>query len=86
MGVASSLEYLRVNHFHFLRPQPPRWGFPSDSVVKSPPAVQETKEMRVRSLGWEDPLEKKTHSSILAWESPLTEEADGLQSMGSQRA
>ena len=42
MGVASSLEYLRVNHFHFLPPHPARWGFSSDSVVKSPPAVQET--------------------------------------------
>ena len=37
--------------------------------------------------GWEDPLEKEmaTHSSILAWEIPWTEEPDGLQSMGSQR-
>ena len=48
--------------------------------------MQETQEMRVRSLGWEDPLEEKmaTHSSILAWRIPWTEEADGLQSMGSQ--
>ena len=40
-----------------------------------------------RSLGQEDPLEKKmvTHSSILAWEIPWTEEPDGLQSMGMQR-
>ena len=44
-------------------------------------------EMRVRSLGWEDPLVKEiaTHSSILAWEIPWTEETGGLQSMGSQR-
>jgi len=44
-------------------------------------------EMRVRSQGWEDPLEKEmaTHSSILAWRIPWTEEAGGLQSMGSQR-
>ena len=42
---------------------------------------------RVRSLGWENPLEKElaTHSSILAWEIPWTEEPDGLQSMGLQR-
>ena len=42
--------------------------------------------MWVRSLGWEDPLEEKmaTHSSILAWRIPWTEEAGGLQSMGSQ--
>ena len=43
--------------------------------------------MRVQSLGGEDPLEKEmtTHSSILGWEIPWTEEAGGLQSMGSQR-
>ena len=42
----------------------------------------------VRSLGWEDALEKKmaTHSSILAWEIPWTEEPGGLQSMGSQKS
>ena len=41
-------------------------------------------ETWVRSLGWEDPLEKEmaTHSSILAWEIPRTEEPVGLQSMG----
>ena len=37
-------------------------------------------EMWVRSLGWKDPLEKATHSSILAWEIPWTEEPGGLQS------
>ena len=44
-------------------------------------------ETRVRSLGWEDPLEKgmATHSSILAWRIPWTEEPGGLQSMGLQR-
>ena len=44
-------------------------------------------ETQVRSLGWEDPLEKEmaTHSSILAWRIPWTEEPGGLQSMGSQR-
>ena len=48
------------------------------------PVRQDT---QVRSLGWEDPLEKEmaTHSSILAWEIPWTEESVGLQSMGSQR-
>ena len=53
-------------------------------MVKNPPATRET---WVRSLGWEDPLEKgkATHSSILAWRIPWTEEAGGLQSMGSQR-
>jgi len=53
-------------------------------MVKNLPAVQET---RVASLGWEDSPEKgmATHSSILAWEIPWTEELGGLQSMGSQR-
>ena len=45
-------------------------------------------EMWVQPLGWGDTLEKKmvTHSSILAWEIPCTEEAGGLQSMGSQKS
>ena len=53
-------------------------------MVKNLPAMWKT---RVQSLGWEDPLEEgmATHSSILAWEIPWTEEPDGLQSMGSQR-
>ena len=44
-------------------------------------------EMWVQSPGWEDPLEKGmvTHSRILAWEIPWTEEPGGLQSMGSLR-
>ena len=44
-------------------------------------------ETGVQSLGWEDPLEKEmaTHSSILAWEIPWTEEPDWLQAMVSQR-
>ena len=59
-------------------------GFPGGSVVKNPLAKQET---QVWSLGWEDTLEKEmaTHSSILAWEIPRTEEIDRLQSMGLQR-
>ena len=60
------------------------WGFPGGSAVKNPPVMEET---RVQSLGREDPLEKgmATHSSILAWEIPWTEEPDGLQSTGLQR-
>ena len=52
-------------------------------LVKNLPAIQET---RVRSLGWEDPLEKKmaTHSDVLAWRIPWTEEPGELQSMGSK--
>jgi len=59
-------------------------GFPGGSVIKNPPAMQKA---RVRSLGWEDPLEKEmaTHSSILAWRIPWTEEPGGLLSMGLQR-
>ena len=49
--------------------------------------MKETQEMRIRSLGQEDPLEKEmaTHSSILLWDIPWTEGPGGLQSMGSQR-
>ena len=52
--------------------------------VKNPPAMQQT---QVQSLGWEDPLEKEmaSHSSILAWKIPRTEEPGRLQPMGSQR-
>ena len=52
-------------------------------MVKNLPEMQET---WVQPLGWEDPLEKGmvTHSSILAWRTPWTEEPGGLQSMGSQ--
>ena len=48
--------------------------------------MQETQEIRVQSLGWEDPLEEEmaTRSSVLAWRIPWTEEPGGLQSMGSQ--
>jgi len=53
-------------------------------TVKNLTAMQET---QVQSLSWEDPLEKgmATHSSILAWRIPCTEEPCGLQSVGSQR-
>ena len=64
----------------FLGPNP--WWLGSKKKKKSP-AMWETK---VPSLGWEDALEEgvATHSSILAWEIPGTEEAGGLQSMGLQ--
>ena len=56
-------------------------GFPAGSAVKNPPTTQ---EMRVRSLGREEPLEKgvATHSSTLARETPWTEAAGWPQSMG----
>ena len=52
--------------------------------VNNPPAMQETQESQVLSLGWEDPLKKEMaiHSSILAWEVPWTEEPGRLQSWG----
>ena len=59
------------------------FGLPCSSNVKNLPATQET---WVQFLVWEDPLEKgmATHSSILAWRIPWTEEPGGLQSMGLQ--
>ena len=57
---------------------------PGSSDVKHLPAMWET---WVQSPGWEDPLEEgvATHSSIIAWRTPCTEEPGGLQSMGSQK-
>ena len=61
----------------------PLGGSHGGSMVKNFPAMQET---WVRSLGREDPLEEMTtHSSILGWEIPWTEEPGGLRSMGSPR-
>ena len=80
-----------------LREIVPRFGLPTSigsdndlaffmvaQRLKRLPPMQET---RVQSLGQEDPLEKEmvTHSSILAWRIPWTEEPGGLQSTGSQR-
>ena len=61
------------------------WASLVTQTVKNLPAMQ---EMWVRSLGWEDPLENEmaTHSSVLAWEIPWTEEPGGLPCLGSQRA
>ena len=58
--------------------------FPGGFVVKNPPALQ---EMWVWPLSQEDPLEKEmaTHSNVLAWEIPRTEEPDGLQCFGLQK-
>ena len=63
---------------------PASWAPLVAQLVKNLPAMWET---WVRSLGWEDPLEreKATHSSILAWRIPWTEEPGRLQSMGLQR-
>ena len=61
------------------------WALLVTQSVKNLPVVQGT---QVRSLGQEDPLEKEmaTHSNILAWENPQTEEPGGLQSMGSPKS
>ena len=61
------------------------WGFLGGSAIKNLPAKQET---QVLFLDQEDPLEKEmtTHSSILAWEIPWTEEPGRLQSMWSQKS
>ena len=85
-------EHFQIHHLYlwascemgqtgFIKPKLIYRSFPGGSVVKSPPAKQETP---VRSLGWEDPLEKgmATHSSVLAWRIPWTEEPGGPQSTG----
>ena len=79
--LCSFLLYTEVNRLYvYMCP-----GFPGGSEVKNPPSMQET---WVQSLGWKDPLEKDmaTHSSVLAWEIPGTEEPGGLQCMGSQES
>ena len=60
------------------------WASLVAHMVKNPPAMQET---WIRSLGWEDSLEKgvATYSSILAWRMQWTEEPGGIQSLGLQR-
>ena len=67
----------------------PEWTFwPTQCFVQGFPGGSDGKESacNVGDLGWEDPLEEgmATHSSILAWRIPWTEEPGGLQSMGSQ--
>ena len=59
--------------------------FPSGSVIKNPPSMQET---QLQSLGGEDALEKEmaTYSSILSWNIPQAEEPSGLQPMGLQKS
>ena len=86
-GVAKSRTQLSNKYFHFLRKMVLRKTLSGASLVaqlvKNLPAMQET---WVRFLGQDDPLEKEmaTHSSILAWRIPWTEEPGGLQSVGSQ--
>ena len=65
----------------------PYGASPMAQAVKNLPAMQETQDTQVQSLGQEDPLEEEmvTHFSILAWSIPQTEEPGRLQSMGTQR-
>ena len=84
--------YLNFNNFlniygNAIRVNSARYPAPQVALVMKNLLMQETKEMRVRSLGREGPLEEgmATHSSILAWRIPWTEETGGLQSTGSQR-
>ena len=81
-GVARSQTGLSDQHFRF--PFFFNKAFLVAQRVKSLPAMW---EIQVRSLGQEDPLEKgmATHSIILAWRIPWTEEPGSLQSIGSQR-
>ena len=64
------------------------WASPVGSAVKNPLSMQETQETWLPSLDQEESLEKEmaTHSNILAWRIPWTEESGGLQSVESQRA
>ena len=73
-----------LHEVYILIALPVKEGFPSDSEVRNSSAMQ---EMWVRSLGWEDPLKEDmaTHSSILAWRIPWTDEPGGLQSTRMQR-
>ena len=75
-----SLKEINLQYAHIRASSVVQW-------VKNSPAMQETQEMQVRSLGWEGPLEKEmaTCSNILVWEMPRTEDPAGLQSMRSQR-
>ena len=75
---------LQVQEAHFWR----SYSVPGDASGKeSACQCRRHRDLEVQSLGWEDPLEKEmaTHSSILAWRIPWTEEPGGLQSKGSQR-
>ena len=80
-GWSGGLVFPSVSEFSTVYCDPHKGGFPGGSPVKHLPTMQET---WVPSLGQKDPLEKEmaTHSSILAWRIPWTEELGGLQSTG----
>ena len=83
LSMAHSLNYYTILYCGKCSQQ----GFLHGSMVKNPPVNTETQETQVQSLGQENLLEEEmaTHSSILAWKKPWTEESGGLESMGSQR-
>ena len=81
------LSFKEKHFFLILKIRPNQiWASPMAQHVKNLPAMQKTQEIQVRSLCWEDPLEKAMtkHSSILAWKILQTEEPDGLKSVGLQ--
>ena len=84
MGGKVLLLPMDTKSFFFFFPAPVESRLPSGSVVKNLPLMQKLQETQIRSLGWEDSLEKDmaTHSSTLAWRIPRTEKPGGLQSMG----
>ena len=77
MGACKRPSFSRMRTHHSSSDLLPTKSFSSGSVVKNLPAMQET---RVLSLGQEDPLEKEmaTHSSVLTWKIPWTEETGGI--------
>ena len=74
--ICMNIIIVHANPIRIRDPWESRGGLPGGSVVKNPPVMQET-QMRVPSLGWEDPLVEgtATHSNILAWENPMDRRA-----------
>ena len=85
--LASQLSHSHPFNLYFMVLLAPPLSAKASLVARTVRDLSAVQETQVRLLGWEDILEKKkaTHSSILAWETPWTEEPGGLQSMGSQR-
>ena len=84
----TEFQWAQIFFFLLLKGGYSQWSASSIAQwVKNLPAMQGTQETQVWSLGQEDPLEKEmvTHSNMLAWRIPWTEEHGGLQSLGSQR-
>ena len=73
------IAHKRISHGSFVQAQKHIMDFSHGSIVKNLPAMQEVKETRVQSLGWEDPLKEKmtTHADTLAWRILWREEPCG---------